>query len=116
LKAASPISTEVQELVRKVQAEQNQESAALSLESFGTASMPYLDSTYFKQITCPVLFIAGQQDSKFADKATELTSYNPLFSKEIIPTCGHRVHLEKTSEYLNLIKVFIYDLQSKHKR
>jgi 2-succinyl-6-hydroxy-2,4-cyclohexadiene-1-carboxylate synthase len=90
-----------------IQSEQNPESVALSLEQFGTAAMPFLDKTYFEPLQKPVLFIAGDKDTKFAKKAIELETYNSEFQSKLIENCGHRVHLEKPNVYVDEVVVFI---------
>lgn len=112
LKPYKTFSSELNEILKKVQFEQNEHYAALSLLHFGTGSMPYLDSTYFEKITKPILFLAGEKDTKFAKKAVELSNYNARFNFHLVENCGHRIHLEKTDQYFQCIKEFIYAHQS----
>jgi len=90
-----------------IQSEQNSENVALSLEQFGTAAMPYLNQTYFENSPKPVLFLAGENDKKFSSKANELATYNSRFRVNIIERCGHRIHLEKPTVYVDIVSQFI---------
>lgn len=91
----------------KIQQEQHSEQVAQSLEQFGTGEMPFLPASYFVNFKRPVLFLAGEMDTKFAKKAIEIALFNPKFKAEIIPFCAHRVHLECTELYLSRIKSFL---------
>lgn len=91
----------------EIQKEQDPEKVAQSLEQFGTGVMPYLSASYFADFKKPVLFLAGEMDTKFASKAIELTLFNSHFRAEIIPFCSHRIHLEQTELYLSRITSFI---------
>ncbi len=92
--------------IREIQLSQNPQYVAWSLMHFGTGSMPFLPKSFFSNFTKPVLFLAGEQDPKFAKKAKELTRFNPLFSCEIISNCGHRVHVEHRELYLKKLETF----------
>jgi len=93
-----------------IQSEQIPENVAQSLEQFGTAAMPYLAKTYFEKLRKPVLFLAGQNDNKFNSIANELITYNSAFQVNIIERCGHRVHLERPSVYVDVVLQFIHSI------
>lgn len=95
-----------------IQSEQVAELVALSLEHFGTATMPYLNHEYFQSIIKPVLFLAGKMDNKFAQKAVELATIQSNFQFKLIENCGHRIHLEKPSEYVEEISTFINSISN----
>jgi len=109
-----PILTPIQPIcfddllrLKIIQSDQNPENVAQSLTQFGTANMLYLDQNYFQQLSKSVLFLAGEQDQKFAIKAKELASYHVNFQVKLIEHCGHRIHLEKPSVYVKVVSEFI---------
>lgn len=107
--ALQPVKTiedhELQQ-IREIQLSQKPQYVSWSLMHFGTGSMPFLPKSFFSSFTKPVLFLAGEQDTKFAKKAKELARLNPLFFCEIISNCGHRVHLEQRELYVKQLETF----------
>ncbi|TNE70327.1 alpha/beta fold hydrolase, partial [bacterium] len=100
LQPVQTLSIDEKKRLNEIQSEQNPQFLAWSLHHFGTGMMPYLSQEYFSTMRKPVLFLAGEQDKKFASKALEISAYNPIFRHEIVPNCGHRVHLEQKEYYL----------------
>lgn len=60
-----------------------------------------------KEISCPVLWIAGERDEKFADQARVACVHLPESKLVIVPDCGHRVPWEKTEAFNEVLKEFI---------
>lgn len=54
----------------------------------------------------PILFLAGEKDAKYCRMAHQLYQYN-AFSIEIIPNCGHSIHIEQPQKTINAISTFL---------
>lgn len=102
---------ETLDLVKKVQREQNPIMLKKSLEDFGTGVMPFLHPNDLRQAQTPILFIAGKNDHKFSSLASQLSQLSSSFSVKIVQECGHRVHLEQSVLYFQLINEFITNLE-----
>jgi 2-succinyl-6-hydroxy-2,4-cyclohexadiene-1-carboxylate synthase len=58
------------------------------------------------QIGKPILYLAGENDTKYCTIARRLYEYTS-FSVKIIPDCGHSVHLQKPQQVIKSIKSFL---------
>lgn len=59
-----------------------------------------------KKVTCPVLWLTGESDTKFTDIAQRVVGNLPKAEHQIIPQCGHRIPWEKPSEFLQVCEGF----------
>jgi 2-succinyl-6-hydroxy-2,4-cyclohexadiene-1-carboxylate synthase len=61
-----------------------------------------------KELSMPVLVIAGQRDTKFVDLATRITeSIGSHAQLQIIDHSGHSPHLEQSEEFLKVLQSFL---------
>jgi 2-succinyl-6-hydroxy-2,4-cyclohexadiene-1-carboxylate synthase len=60
-----------------------------------------------KELTIPVLYIAGDKDEKFV-KILERLEKHPSFSTALVKDAGHRLLWEKPKEVENIIKNFLF--------
>jgi 2-succinyl-6-hydroxy-2,4-cyclohexadiene-1-carboxylate synthase len=82
-----------------------------SLRGMGTGNQP----SYWERLPDldrPALVLAGQDDTKFAQIATQMHAELPQARLEIVPNAGHAIHLERPWHYLDLITGFMDNLQS----
>lgn len=59
------------------------------------------------RLEIPVLFIAGEWDSKYAGQAGEAVTLNSKFELAIISGAGHRVHLSHPNELADAVNRFL---------
>lgn len=79
---------------------------ATSLRYLGTGQQPSLWDK-LRQISVPVLLIAGAFDQKFVDINTEMAACSPLITLNIADRCGHNIHFENTAWYAQTIQNFL---------
>lgn len=65
---------------------------------------------HFKGITCPVLWITGENDLKFTRLAEEAVSVLPNAQHHIIPDSGHRVPWETPQAFAEIVNSFLENL------
>lgn len=61
---------------------------------------PGLQPSLWKELgklACPVLFMAGEKDTKYVEIGRQLVNLSPHATLEIIPGCGHALQHENTS-------------------
>ncbi|TNJ37927.1 2-succinyl-6-hydroxy-2,4-cyclohexadiene-1-carboxylate synthase [Prosthecochloris vibrioformis] len=61
---------------------------------------PGLQPSLWKELgnlSCPILFMAGEKDTKYVEIGRQLVNLSPHASLEIIPGCGHALQLENTT-------------------
>ncbi len=70
------------------------------------------------EITCPVLWVVGENDTKFLEVAKRAVSALPNGRLEVVSDCGHRVPWEKPIEFANAVQIFLQqeDLPIANKR
>lgn len=79
---------------------------ANSLKGFGTGKMDYLGNR-LNEIEIPVLLLNGENDQKFVSINKKMKSRFINAKHVIIENCGHNIHLEKPSEFLNFVNHFL---------
>lgn len=79
---------------------------ARSLKLMGVGVQPSLWDD-ISAISSPLLFIAGDLDSKFKELALEMGNLCPQAKVCIIKNCGHNVHFEKPQEYFDTVRQFL---------
>lgn len=84
----------------------NPRGLAASLRTLGTGAQPPLWSL-LKKNRVSMLLIAGGLDGKYAALAREIHEQTPLSTVQIVPDCGHNVHLENPEEYIRHLKAFL---------
>ncbi|HVP07393.1 MAG TPA: 2-succinyl-6-hydroxy-2,4-cyclohexadiene-1-carboxylate synthase [Candidatus Acidoferrum sp.] len=86
----------------------NSHQLALSLRFMGTGrQQPLLDE--IAKSTVPVLFLAGEHDTKFRQIADELAATCPSVRSHIVEGAGHTIHFEKPKLFCNLVRNFLSD-------
>jgi len=58
-------------------------------------------------VTCPVLWITGEQDEKFTALAAAAAALTPNGQHVIIPAAGHRVHLDQPAATAAAVQDFL---------
>ena len=58
----------------------------------------------------PMMFIAGEQDDRYSKLMGKMAALVPGARLEIIPECGHALHVERPSTYANSIQSFLESL------
>lgn len=102
-------SAKFEGLVQKRKASNNAIGLKNSLIGFSTGKMSYLISE-LNNIGCPVLFIAGEEDKKYADTGNKVLSEFPNSELIIVKNCGHNVHFENPEEFLKLLSSFLSNI------
>lgn len=64
----------------------------------------------FSKITCPLLWLTGERDTKFTDLARRAVPHFPQGKHRIMPDCGHRVPWEKPAEFSRLCREFLAEI------
>jgi 2-succinyl-6-hydroxy-2,4-cyclohexadiene-1-carboxylate synthase len=62
----------------------------------------------FQEIECPVLWLTGENDTKFTDLAKESVSLIPDAEHGILPNCGHRVPWEQPEAFSAICQNFFF--------
>lgn len=89
---------------RRVQ--QDPAMLALSMQHFGTGSMPSCWEG-LECLTMPTLLMVGAQDSKYQQIANEMMRSLPSAHLSIVPNAGHCAHLENVDWSVHEIQSFI---------
>lgn len=83
----------------------NPKSLAASLRLLGTGSQPSLwDELPLNRL--PILFMAGEKDTKFVEIGTQMVNLCPCSALDIVPECGHTLHFENPAEFLFRLTCF----------
>ena len=91
---------------RKQRLANTPEGLAFSLRGIGTGAMKPLRDE-LSDIDFPCLWIAGEEDEKFAAIAKEMSKTMPNGSHILIPYSGHSTHLENPATTLDAIDSFL---------
>ena len=83
---------------------------ANSLRGIGTGAQPPLHRK-LRSLQAPALFIAGEEDEKFAEVAQEMHQAVPGSRLHIIPQAGHAGHLEQHEQFNRAVLDFLADYQ-----
>jgi naphthoate synthase len=78
---------------------------AASLRGIGSGAQPPLHAR-LARLDLPLLFVAGEDDAKFAAIARELAALAPRGACALVPGAGHAVHLEALHELVSLVRHF----------
>jgi 2-succinyl-6-hydroxy-2,4-cyclohexadiene-1-carboxylate synthase len=105
------LPSDIQAQLRRQRLSCDAEGLAYALENFGTGTQEDLRAR-LKEITCPVLLLAGQRDSKFCEIHREVV---PLFGsphvlRVEIPDAGHAAHIERPRDVAHAIRSFLETL------
>lgn len=80
---------------------------AVALEVLSSANQPNYRKA-LKEVTFPVLAIAGTLDAKYSALTNALAQRSPMVEACLVEGCGHNVHLENPEAYLNILKQFLF--------
>jgi 2-succinyl-6-hydroxy-2,4-cyclohexadiene-1-carboxylate synthase len=94
------------EAQQEIRRDQNEAQISLSLEFLGNGKMPSLWDKINK-IQSSVMLITGSEDSKYCRIATECLQEIPDCKWVNISNCGHNVHLEQSTQFVEAIKSFL---------
>jgi len=64
--------------------------------------LPQLD-----KVTCPVLWVVGERDTKFLQVARAAVEVIPNATLVVVKDCGHRVPWEKPEEFISAVRDFL---------
>lgn len=64
------------------------------------------------QLNLPILWVCGQQDSKFCELAQKITFFHKQSKVKIVADTAHRVPWEKPLQFKNLVQSFISEVYS----
>ena len=84
----------------------NKNNLARMLTEFSLGRQENL-RTLISSINIPAIWIAGEQDSKFASIASEIPSLNKNIKSVIVEQAGHRVPWENPEIFISICKNFI---------
>ncbi len=82
------------------------ERLARSLRFMGTGAQPSL-WTRLSDVSCPVLFVAGELDSKYRTIADRMHPLCRQSEVAIIPGARHNVHFEQPDAYIQKVRSFL---------
>lgn len=82
---------------------------ALSMQHFGTGTMPSCWDD-LEHLTMPTLLMVGEQDPKYQQIANEMMFYLPNAQLSIVPNAGHCAHLENLDWSANVIQFFVAEI------
>ena len=85
---------------------QNEDQLSMALDFLGTGKMPSLWDK-IKKLQSSVILITGSEDSKYCRIATECLQKIPDCKWVNISNCGHNVHLEQSTQFVESIKSFL---------
>ena len=94
------------EAQQKIRLHQNEAQLSLSLQFLGTGKMPPLWDK-IKKLQSSVMLITGSEDSQYCRIATECLQKMPDCKWVNISNCGHNVHLEQSTQFVESIKSFL---------
>jgi len=94
------------EAQQKIRLDQNEAQLSLSLQFLGTGKMLPLWEK-IKKLQSSVMLITGSEDSKYCRIATECLQKIPDCKWVNISNCGHNVHLEQSTQFVESIKSFL---------
>ncbi|MGA1790897.1 MAG: 2-succinyl-6-hydroxy-2,4-cyclohexadiene-1-carboxylate synthase [bacterium] len=79
---------------------------ALSLRHMGTGKQPS-QWARLRHNRVPLLFMTGELDGKFRAIASRMEGMCPYSRTKIIAGCGHNIHFENPSAFIESVKAFI---------
>lgn len=100
------------QLLRTQRLKQDKFSLALSLKYMGTGSQPNY-WPYIKNLTCPLLYVAGQEDFKFCGIGQKICAYVLNADMQICPKVGHCVHLEAPKWFTDTVLLWLKEQEKK---
>ena len=92
--------------MRRDEDEFDREELACALER-GSVGLQEDLRPALRRLDVPVLWIAGEQDEKYAELAKECAALNPRFEARILEGVGHRAPWTGTQEFQNAVKEWI---------
>jgi 2-succinyl-6-hydroxy-2,4-cyclohexadiene-1-carboxylate synthase len=69
-------------------------------------------SKQLAELDCPILWLAGDCDSRYNVLASTVRFKNPLSRVIVVPECGHRLPWEQPQLFLSAIEDFVCQLQA----
>jgi 2-succinyl-6-hydroxy-2,4-cyclohexadiene-1-carboxylate synthase len=100
------LSDDVHLRLRRIRLQQKPDGLAANLRAIGTGAQPSFWDR-LPTLRTPVLLIAGELDTKFAQIARQMHEALPASQLEIVPGAGHAVHLEQPATYVRCITKFL---------
>lgn len=101
-----PLAASVVHAQRAMRLSCSPEGLAASLRGMGAGTMPWLGDR-LATVDVPTLLVSGERDEKFCALARTMQAAMPRAHHEILPRCGHDVHLEAPAELLAIVRRFI---------
>lgn len=104
---------EVRAQVRASRLANNPEALALSSEYAGQDKMPDVRPA-LAEGRVPILYLAGEMDAAYTEVAASLARAHaaaehsaPCFEVEVVPGCGHNIHLENSAAFVQRVAPFL---------
>lgn len=79
---------------------------AQALRALSTGAQPSLWGR-LHEVSCPVLLIVGENDSKFFGFAEDMLRGFSQSQLHVLSDCGHNVHVEKVADYVRILTNFL---------
>jgi 2-succinyl-6-hydroxy-2,4-cyclohexadiene-1-carboxylate synthase len=92
--------------IRKKKTLNSKTGLANALRGFGTGRMENFVSN-LNQISCPVLLITGELDTKFTKINSVLMKKFPNAKHKVIKNAGHNTHIEEPSRFVTFTNDFL---------
>lgn len=100
------LSDDVRARLRQQRLTNRPAGLANSLLGMGTGAQPSLWPR-LRELTMPVLLIAGEDDTKYSEMARAMASRMPCAAVRIVSGAGHAVHLERPDAFNDHVKEFL---------
>jgi 2-succinyl-6-hydroxy-2,4-cyclohexadiene-1-carboxylate synthase len=91
---------------RELRLSQNPTGLANSLRGMGAGTMEPVGDR-LNEFTMPVLYLAGEYDTKYREIGKQMTARMPCAEYVEIAGAGHTVHLEQPEMYVEVVKAFL---------
>ena len=98
---------------REESARLNRDALAAALRSWSPGRDARLGSSDLQKVSCPVLWVAGERDSKYAAEARAAVLSLPRGAHWLAPGAGHRVPWEAPDTFRERVSNFLADALSR---
>ena len=95
---------QVKSAYEEVMRSQNPKFMSASLRGFGAGVMPPVCDK-INESNLPLTLIAGELDTKYVQRMTDIDMKVPLSNLEIVSNAGHRVHADQPEELINILRI-----------
>lgn len=100
------LSSHAKQAIRTERLSHQPHGLANSLREMGTGAQPSLWEE-LSDLNIPIQLIVGELDGKFATINREMATLLPHARLMLVSNCGHAVHLERPSEFGEIVQTFL---------